>query len=75
MIIADVTLALFTLCNSLRAFAYLPQIVKAAQDKSRAEALSVGTWGLFLVSHASAVAYALVNQGEHTMLPDVPSFC
>ena len=35
MTFADVTLAVFTLYNSLRAFACLPQITKAAKDKSR----------------------------------------
>ena len=50
MAIADITLAAFTLCNSLRVVAYLPQIARAARDRSGAEAISVGTWGLFLVS-------------------------
>src|SRR5215472_10943318 len=67
MTIADITLAAFTLCNSLRVVAYLPQIVRAARDRSGAEAISFGTWGLFLVSHASATAYALVNQQDWTM--------
>ena len=67
MTIADITLAVFTLCNSLRAVAYVPQISKAARDRSGAEAISFGTWGLFLVSHASAMAYALVNKEDWTM--------
>jgi hypothetical protein len=67
MTIADVTLAVFTLCNSLRVVAYVPQITKAARDRSGAEAISFGTWGLFLVSHASAMAYALVNKEDWTM--------
>src|SRR5262245_57500536 len=50
MTIADITLAAFTLCNSFRVVAYLPQIARAARDRSGAEAISVGTWGLFLVS-------------------------
>lgn len=54
MTIEDITLAAFTLCNSLRVVAYVPQIVKAARDRSGAEAISFATWGLFLVSHASA---------------------
>jgi hypothetical protein len=65
--IADITLAAFTLCNSLRVVAYLPQIARAARDRSGAEAISFGTWGLFLVSHTSAMAYALVNQRDWTM--------
>jgi hypothetical protein len=67
MTIADITLTAFTLCNSLRVVAYVPQIAKAAKDRSGAEAISLGTWGLFLVSHASAAAYALVNQNDWTM--------
>jgi len=67
MTIADLTLGAFTLCNSLRIVAYVPQIVRAAVDRTGAEAISFGTWGLFLVSHASAMAYALVNQEDWTM--------
>jgi len=67
MTFADITLATFTLCNSLRVVAYVPQIVSAAADRSGAEAISLGTWGLFLVSHASAMAYAVVNRGDWTM--------
>jgi len=67
MTLADVTLTAFTLCNSLRVVAYFPQIARAARDRSGAEAISFGTWGLFLVSHASATAYALVNQGDWAM--------
>jgi len=67
MTIADITLAAFTLSNSLRVVAYLPQIARAARDRSGAEAISFGTWGLFLVSHGSATAYALVNERDWTM--------
>ena len=67
MTIADITLAAFTLCNSLRVVAYVPQIARAAADRSGAEAISFGTWGLFLFSHMSATAYALVNKEDWTM--------
>jgi hypothetical protein len=67
MAIADITLAAFTLCNSLRVVAYVPQIAKAATDRSGAAAISFGTWGLFLVSHMSAMAYAVVNCNDWTM--------
>jgi hypothetical protein len=67
MAIADITLAVFTLCNSLRVVAYVPQIAKAARDRSGAQAISFGTWGLFLVSHTSAMAYAFVNKDDWTM--------
>src|SRR6266849_9177790 len=67
MTIADITLAVFTFCNSLRFLAYIPQIAKVIRDQSGAEAISFGTWSLFLASHASATAYALENQGDLTM--------
>ncbi len=67
MTVADFTLAMFTLCNSLRVLAYVPQIAKAAADRSGAEAISFSTWGLFLLSNTSAVAYALVNKADWTM--------
>jgi hypothetical protein len=67
MMIEDITLAAFTLCNSLRVVAYVPQIARAARDHSGAQAISFGTWGMFLVSHASATAYALVNKADWTM--------
>lgn len=67
MTVADITLTVFTLFNSLRFLAYIPQIVKAIKDESGAEAISFGTWGLFLASHASAMAYAIENQGDWKM--------
>jgi hypothetical protein len=67
MTIADITLAVFTLCNSLRVVAYVPQIATAFRDRSGAQAISFGTWGLFLVSHMSAMAYAFVNKEDWTM--------
>jgi hypothetical protein len=67
MTVADTTLVVFTFFNSLRFLAYVPQIVKAAKDQSGAEAISFGTWALFLASHASAMAYAIENQGDWKM--------
>ena len=67
MMIEDITLAAFTLCSSLRVVAYVPQIARAVRDRSGAEAISFGTWGMFLISHASATAYALVNKADWTM--------
>jgi hypothetical protein len=67
MTTADITLAVFTLSNSLRVVAYVPQIATALRDRSGAQAISFGTWGLFLVSHASAMAYAFVNKDDRTM--------
>src|SRR5689334_19824312 len=44
MTIADITLAAFTLSNSLRVVAYVPQIAKAFGDRGGAQAISFGTW-------------------------------
>lgn len=60
----DVTLALFAACNSVRMFAYLPQIRSAARDTSGASAISCTTWGLFLITHVSTIAYALINRQD-----------
>ena len=67
MTFADITLAVFTICNSVRVVAYVPQITKAVTDQDGAQAISFTTWGLFLVSNASAIAYALVNQSDWMM--------
>jgi hypothetical protein len=67
MTVADGTLAVFTFFNSVRVLAYVPQIAKAIKDQSGAEAISFGTWALFLASHASAMAYAIENQGDWKM--------
>jgi len=67
MTVADITLAVFTFFNTLRFLAYIPQIAKAMRDQAGAQAISLGTWGLFLVSHLSAMAYALENQGDWSM--------
>jgi hypothetical protein len=61
---ADITLLAFTLCNSVRVFAYLPQLWKAATDEGGAKAVSTLTWGMFLVSHVATAAYALVNRAD-----------
>lgn len=67
MTLADITLTVFTLCNSMRVLAYLPQIARSAADSTGAEAISFATWGLFLLSNVSAVAYALVNKEDWMM--------
>lgn len=56
----SIVVAAFSLVNSIRVFAYLPQILKASRDENGATAISFMTWGLFLISHITTVAYALV---------------
>lgn len=57
-------LCFFAACNSVRIFAYVPQIHKAAIDTNGASAISSTTWSLFLVAHLSTIAHALVNLGD-----------
>ena len=67
MTAADITLAAFTLCNSVRVVAYVPQITRTAVDRSGAQSISFTTWAIFLVSNISAMAYAYVNMRDWTM--------
>jgi hypothetical protein len=60
----ELTLTLFAACNSIRVIAYIPQILKAANDKNGASSISFMTWFLFLIAHLSTVAYALVNRSD-----------
>jgi uncharacterized protein with PQ loop repeat len=57
---AELALAAFTACNSVRVFAYLPQLMKISRDTEGAFAISYATWGMFTLSHLSTVAYALL---------------
>jgi hypothetical protein len=59
--------AAFTLVNSLRILAYIPQILKAARDENGATAVSCLTWGLFLLSHLTTVAYSVACLGDLVM--------
>lgn len=61
MEIADATFVAFTFCNTLRTLAYVPQIYAAARDGRGCDGISCLTWSLFLVAHATAVAYAIIN--------------
>ena len=64
MSLEEITLGTFATCNSLRIFAYVPQICKAASDENGASAISYTTWSLFLLAHLSTVAYAVVNRSD-----------
>jgi uncharacterized protein with PQ loop repeat len=44
----------------MRVFAYVPQIVRIRHDQQGASAISYTTWGLFLISNLSTVAYGLL---------------
>ena len=64
MSLEEVTLGAFAACNSLRIFAYIPQICKAASDENGASAISYTTWSLFLLAHLSTVSYSIVNRSD-----------
>ena len=64
MSLEEITLGAFAVCNSLRIFAYVPQLHKAATDENGASAISCTTWILFLLAHVSTVAYAIVNRSD-----------
>jgi hypothetical protein len=64
---ADIALTIFALCNSIRVFAYLPQIVTVARDPNGATAISYTTWSLFAASHLSTVAYAVLSLEDWRM--------
>ena len=57
----------FTVMNTLRILAYVPQMLKAAQDANGASAISYATWTLFLISHLTTIAYAVVVPGDLVM--------
>jgi hypothetical protein len=58
MSLEEITLTLFAACNSFRVVAYVPQILKRANDKNGVSSISFMTWSLFLLAHISTVAYA-----------------
>ena len=64
---ADVALGVFTICNTARVFAYLPQIVKISRDTQGATAISYTTWFLFEISHLSTVVYAVTVMNDWRM--------
>lgn len=59
--------AMFTLMNSLRLLAYVPQMLSAARDRNGATGISYTTWSLFFISHVSTIIYALANLGDLIM--------
>lgn len=74
---ADIALALFTGCNSIRVIAYAPQIVRVARDSHGASAISYTTWILFATSHLSTVAYAIfvIDDWKMSIVFGANTFC
>ena len=67
MTLAEITLALFSLCNLLRVGSYLPQILRVANDTEGAKAISYWTWGMWIAANGSTAAYALVNIADRVL--------
>lgn len=57
---AEVIVLIFSICNSLRLFAYLPQLISVLRDRNGASSVSLTTWSLFTLANGSTTAYALV---------------
>jgi len=50
MTVTEFVVLAFTAANLARVFAYLPQIVRIAGDRSGAAAISCATWTMFTLS-------------------------
>lgn len=67
MTTTDVIVIAFSVCNSLRLFAYLPQLVSVLRDGDGARGVSLLTWTLFTVANGSTTAYAFAIVGDMRM--------
>lgn len=56
----DLIVLAFTVFNSVRVLAYVPQIFRISRDRGGAVAISCWTWSLFALSHMTTVAYTIV---------------
>jgi hypothetical protein len=56
----EITPLVFYLFNALRVGAYLPQIIRVANDTEGAKAISYTTWSVWIGANGSTAAYALV---------------
>lgn len=63
----SIVLSVFAALNTIRVLAYIPQILKAAQDTNGASAISYTTWALFFLSHLTTIAYAVICLGDLLM--------
>jgi len=56
----DAVIVAFSMVNTFRVIAYVPQILRILRDGTGAHAVAISTWMLFLISHLTTVAYAVV---------------
>jgi hypothetical protein len=64
MPITEATWLAFAAFSGLRVFSYIPQILRIANDRNGASAISYPTWVLWACANASTAAYAAVNLGD-----------
>jgi predicted MFS family arabinose efflux permease len=55
---ADLAMIFFIACNTIRCFAYFPQLVRVMRDRDGAAAVSCCTWLMFTLANASTAIYA-----------------
>jgi uncharacterized protein with PQ loop repeat len=54
----DLAISFFTICNILRFFAYLPQLLCVIRDRRGAAAVSCWSWLMFSLANGSTALYA-----------------
>jgi uncharacterized protein with PQ loop repeat len=64
----DLAISFFTICNILRFFAYLPQLVCVIRDRRGAAAVSCWSWLMFSLANGSTAVYAGVVLGDRIMM-------
>ena len=64
----DLAVSFFTICNILRFFAYLPQLVCVIRDRRGAVAVSCWSWLMFSLANGSTAVYAGVVLGDRIMM-------
>ena len=55
------------ICEFFRILAYVPQMLTVAKDINGASGISYTTWTLFLMSHLTTIAYAIIYLGDLVM--------
>jgi len=64
MLISEATWLAFAAFSGLRIFSYIPQILRIANDRNGASAISYPTWVLWTCANVSTAAYAAMNLGD-----------
>jgi hypothetical protein len=59
-VIEEIIISAYAIMNSLRIFAYLPQIVTVLRASDRSEAVSLLTWTFWALANIATTAYSAV---------------